>query len=241
VDPGALAGGIIGAFLGGIILALMAAFLFNRRRNKNSNRRDPGQRSIESAHRTPKKPSRERHEISSAWERLIPQPVDDETMGTATKSLLDQVALHVDNFYVRKTLQIPLSKLESFAKMDTGLLSGPIEELMMDADTQLPVIKHCISFLLTAKMMPGVDASDKLLPTHLALLPLKLAPDSSDEKEMLGKIHQSSYSPNNDADVGGRRTASIFSLEIFDILSVAGTCERFARCESPTASHQINC
>jgi hypothetical protein len=166
----------------------MAAFLFNRRRIKGSNRRDLGHKSIESAHRTPKRHSRERHEMSPAWERLIPQPVDDETMGNATKSLLDQVALHVDNFYARKTLQISPSKLEPFAKMDTGLLTGPIAELMMDADMQLPVIKHCIAFILTAKMMPGVDASDKLLPLHLALVPHKLAPDSSDEKEVLGKI-----------------------------------------------------
>lgn len=165
----------------------MAAFLFNRRRNQNSKRFGFGQNSLESPRHTSNRLSHEPRETFAAWQRLIPQAIDDEAMSNVTKSLLDQVSLHVDNFYARKTVQIPDSKLEHFAKIDTNLLPGPLAELMTDLDMQLPAIEHCVAFILTTKLMPGSDASESLLPPHLAILPRQLAPNSSDEKEVLGE------------------------------------------------------
>ena len=187
--PGALAGGIVGAFLGGVILALMAAYFFNRRR-KSSPYNNRSSKGVESAHGTSTRKSLRSPTVTNAWERLIPQPVDDETMGSLVKSLLDRVVLHVDNFYTRTAVQISTSDLELFAKVDTKLLPGPIAEVMTDSTMQMLAIKHCIAFALTDSITPGDDPSNKILPIYLAVLPRKLAPNAGSDNDMKGKPHK---------------------------------------------------
>ena len=190
--PGALAGGIVGAFLGGVILALMAAYFINRRR-KSSPYNNRSSKGVESAHGTSTRKSLRSPTVTNAWERLIPQPVDDETMGSLVKSLLDRVVLHVDNFYTRTAVQISTSDLELFAKVDTKLLPSPIAEVMMDSTMQMLAIKHCIAFALTDSITPGDDPSNKIIPVYLAVLPRKLAPNASSDSDMKGKPHKPAH------------------------------------------------
>jgi hypothetical protein len=186
-----LAGGIVGAFFGGAILALMAAYIFSQRR-KSFPYRTRSSKAVESVHGTSTRKSLRIPTVTNAWERLIPQPVDDETMGSLVKSLLDRVALHVDNFYARKSLPLSTSDLESLAKVDTKLLPVSLSEIMMDPTMQMLAIKHCIAFTLTDSITPGDDPGNKLLPIYLATLPRKLAPDAGGESDMKGKHYQNS-------------------------------------------------
>jgi len=174
----------VGAFFGGAILALMAAYFLNRRR-KSPPYQDRSSKAIESAHgASTKKSLRPPPTVTNAWERLVPQPVDDETMGSLVKSLLDRVALHVDNFYARKAVQLSTSDLEFFAKVDTKLLPSPLSEMMMDPAMQTLAIKHCIAFAMTDSITPADDPSNKLLPIYLAALPRKLASDPKNEVDL---------------------------------------------------------
>ena len=165
----------------------MAAYFFNRRR-KSSPYNNRSSKGVESAHGTSTRKSLRSPTVTNAWERLIPQPVDDETMGSLVKSLLDRVVLHVDNFYTRTAVQISTSDLELFAKVDTKLLPSPIAEVMMDSTMQMLAIKHCIAFALTDSITPGDDPSNKILPVYLAVLPRKLAPNAVSKTAICGTV-----------------------------------------------------
>lgn len=182
INAGALAGGIVGAFFGGVMLALIAAYAFNHRR-KRSPYKTRRSKVVESIHSVPTRKSPGPATNAPAWERLVPQPVDDETMSSLVKSLLDRVALHVDNFYSRKSVQISTMDLEITTKVDSNLLPYPLQEVMMDPNMQMIAIKHCIAFALTNSIMPDNSPSNKILPIYLAALPLKLASSSDNEKD----------------------------------------------------------
>jgi hypothetical protein len=189
-NAGALAGGIVGAFFGGAMLALVAAYFFNRRR-KSLAYKGRGNKAVESVHGASNKRHLRPATIVNAWERLIPQPIDDEKMGSLVKSLLDRVVLHVDNFYARKPLQISTADVEAFAKVDTRLLPCPLSEMMLDLNMQMLAIKHCIAFALTDSIMPGDDdLSNKILPIYLAALPRKLVPEPESENDLRGEPHK---------------------------------------------------
>ena len=171
------------------MLALVAAYFFNRRR-KSLAYKGRGSKAVDSVHGASTKRHLRPATTVNAWERLIPQPIDDETMGSLVKSLLDRVVLHVDNFYARKPLQISTADVELFAKVDTKLLPSPLSEMMLDPNMQMLAIKHCIAFALTDSITPGDDPSNKLLPIHLAALPRKLAPEPESENDLKGEPHK---------------------------------------------------
>lgn len=137
--------------------------------------------------------------MTNAWETLIPQPIDDETMRSIVKSLLDRVTLHVDNFYARKS-QIAPTDLENLAKVDSKLLPNPLPDLMVDSNMQLLAIKHCITFTLTNSIVPGNDPSDKILPIYLAALPRGFVRDLDSETDTRGNHHKIIDRPKAKAD-----------------------------------------
>lgn len=214
-NAGALAGGIIGAFFGGAILALMAAYVFDQRR-KRSYYRSGRSKSVEPFHAVSTRRSLGPAITMTAWERLIPQSVDDETMTSTVKSLLDRVALHVDNFYARKSLTTAFD-LKNLAKVDSKLLPYPLQDLIMDPNMQSPTIKHCIAFALTSSIVAGNGASNKILPIYLAVLPHKLASNSDSDKDTNGKYYEIFYRGIARADAPTSSSSSICRLEDFDI------------------------
>lgn len=184
---GALAGGIVGAFLAGLIIALFAAYMFGVRRKKHSSKRRSQHSSFPADYAEHKKAS-DILPAPAAWERYLPQPVDDKAMRAAVSSVLDQVALHVTNVYSKKTILLSNSLQDSMAKIDSGLLPDPLSKLMMDPDLQAAAIKHCIAHILTTKMMPSDDADDTLLPPHLAAVPRGPVAGSAEGKEIQGLL-----------------------------------------------------
>lgn len=187
---GALAGGIVGAFFAGLIIALLAAYMFGKHRKKHSSKRK-NQRGSPSADYAEYNKTSVISATPAAWERYLPQPVDDKAMRTAVSSILDQVALHVTNVYSKKS--IPVSELmhNAMTRIDTGVLPEPPSKLMIDLDLQAITIKHCITHMLTAKMMPGDNADDLLLPAHLAVVPTDPTSGISKDRETQGALNQS--------------------------------------------------
>lgn len=187
---GALAGGIVGAFFAGLIIALLAAYMFGKHRKKHSSKR-------KNQHRSPSADYAEYNKTSAvssapaAWERYLPQPVDDKAMRTAVSSVIDHIALHVTNVYSKKS--IPLSGLmqDAMARIDSGMLPEPPSKLMLDPDLQAITIKHCIAHILTTKMMPGDDADNVLLPAHLAVVPTDPTSGIAKGRETQGALNHS--------------------------------------------------
>lgn len=187
---GALAGGIVGAFFAGLIIALLAAYMFGKHRRKHSSKR-------KNQHGSPSVDYAEYNKTSAisavpaAWERYLPQPVDDKAMRTAVSSVLDQVALHVTNVYSKKSIHVSELMQDAMTRIDTGLLPEPPSKLMMDLDLQAITIKHCIAYILTAKMMPGDDADNLLLPAHLAVVPTDPTSGTAEGRELQGALNHS--------------------------------------------------
>jgi len=187
---GALAGGIVGAFFAGLIIALLAAYMFGKHRKKHSSKRK-NQRGSPSAYYAEYNKTSAISAAPAAWERYLPQPVDDKAMRTAVSSVLDQVALHVTNVYSKKS--IPLSEIshDAMTRIDSGMLPEPPSKLMMELDLQAITIKHCIAHILTEKMMPNDDADNLLLPAHLAAIPTDPTSGIAKGRETQGALNQS--------------------------------------------------
>lgn len=187
INPGTLAGAVVGAFFAGAILVLMAAYIFSRRHKTTFTGR--GSMSESPSSTRDRRSGRTSHPaiVHAAWERFLQQPVDDDAMALAVKSIKDQVAMHVANVYVKKNCPISNSMLNAMAVLDTKLLPGALPELMMDSNMQLITIKRCIAYILTKKMMPGDSASDVLLPLHLATLPRTIDSGTAKDKETIGE------------------------------------------------------
>ncbi|TKA59261.1 hypothetical protein B0A55_11141, partial [Friedmanniomyces simplex] len=105
---GVLAGGIVGAFLAAAI-----TFLCMRR---SGSKREPepvmdrrARRHSRSAGVNNGHARDEKLPILvdiHAWERYLPQGLDDRTVQTAVKTLFDQIQLHVENFYTTADVEI---------------------------------------------------------------------------------------------------------------------------------------
>ena len=222
------------------MLALIAAYAFNHRR-KRSPYKTRRSKVVESIHSVPTRRSPGPATNAPAWERLVPQPVDDETMSSLVKSLLDRVALHVDNFYSRKSVQISAMDLEITTKVDSNLLPYPLREVMMDPNMQMIAIKHCIAFALTNSIMPGNSPINKILPIYLAALPLKLASSSDNEKDTKSEFDKIADRRRTRADLSSSHSSSICSLENIDILSAPEASRRAHIGRIPTPSHPKSC
>ncbi|KAJ5510949.1 hypothetical protein N7453_003052 [Penicillium expansum] len=129
---GTLAGAIVGAFAGGCILALLAAFLFFYFRKKSLQPREKGPDSSFVGENTGKasgqtittfagssttKSETPLPPVATAFEsqyldlsRYIPQPADDNLVCMRIQSLFDQAGLHVENYYSRTTSNLALTQ-----------------------------------------------------------------------------------------------------------------------------------
>ncbi|TKA82166.1 hypothetical protein B0A55_02028 [Friedmanniomyces simplex] len=97
-----------------------------------------------------------------AWERYLPQGLDDRTVPTAVKTLFDQKQLHVENIYTTADVEITGGLAAALWAVSTQNLPGPITSVMASSRSHLPVMKHCLAYMVTQSMTGDGDPS--LLP-----------------------------------------------------------------------------
>lgn len=107
-----------------------------------------------------------------AWERHLPQSADDATIQHKVLTLFEFIEHHVDAYYCdtrTKISQLPvqLAKLQS-CYLPHGI---PIEDLLVQAQYQGPVIKHCLINLVVSGMTADESPLFSLLPEEFTTLP----------------------------------------------------------------------
>ena len=107
-----------------------------------------------------------------AWERHLPQSADDATIQLKVLTLFEFIEHHVDGYYRdthTKILPLPvqLAKLQS-CYLPSGI---PLEDLLVQARYQGPVIKHCLINLVVSGMAADEAPLFSLLPEEFTAIP----------------------------------------------------------------------
>ncbi|KAK4902201.1 hypothetical protein LTR27_001104 [Elasticomyces elasticus] len=166
ITAGDLAGGIIGAALGAALLAAGATYYFIMR--KSSNGKVAGRARRRRTHRYSTRTNGDGHEKAvaivdtHAWEQHLPQGEDDRTIQTTVKALFDQVQLHIENFYRTADVHIDSDLAAALSALSTPHLAGQITTIMASSRSHLPIMKHCLAYLVAESMSGSRELS--LLP-----------------------------------------------------------------------------
>lgn len=100
----------------------------------------------------------------------LPQPADDKTVQTKTKTFFDQVELFVENFCQVKPssgAKVATAELTAF---NSPHLSKPLAFSLPRAKDVPSLIKHSLARYTTSRISPAAATEDTLLPADLALL-----------------------------------------------------------------------
>jgi hypothetical protein len=208
-SSGTLAGSIVGAFAGGYILALLAAFLFFRFRKKSRKPRekDRGSGYIESSEKVlgqtvttfagvskPKNSDIPLPQVASAFESqhldlstYIPQPADDHSVCMRIQSLFDQAGLHVENYYSRTASNPPLTRdlLARLSRYDSTSLPVSLNIILSNPRSQRAVLTHVLIESLLHAIQPG-ETENSLLPADFAASPQQGGSEVADAGEDFG-------------------------------------------------------
>jgi hypothetical protein len=176
---GVVAGAAVGSAVGAAILAAFLTYLLMRRRSTKGHGTENTLCSPVDTSRYPLEKGRfSEHttELGSEfgdWTKHLPQPTDDVSIGMAIKSVLQQVELHVDNFYsnTESTWEsIPEGALTELVKMDTGLIRPSLSALMMGNRPKTTLLKHLLAHLILSNITIEGSTPGSFLPRDICAL-----------------------------------------------------------------------
>lgn len=104
-------------------------------------------------------------------ESYLPQSADDKAVTVKVAILLEQVQLHVENFYYNATASIPEAVAVELIKFDSPDLPNPLTVSMQRSGYQILLITHCLTRSIISSIMPDTDIERSLLPLDFVALP----------------------------------------------------------------------
>lgn len=106
-----------------------------------------------------------------AWERDLPQSEADSTLRSIASCTLDQIEMHVENFYTNvngRSLDVETqSELEG---LESSHVSGSISSLLSQSTKSTTLIKHYIANLIVARITLDVSTGASFLPQDYTAL-----------------------------------------------------------------------
>ncbi|KAJ5930552.1 hypothetical protein N7466_006045 [Penicillium verhagenii] len=204
ISTGALAGGIVGAFAGGCILAFILAFLLLRKRKPSqyppAKNEDAGVISSVTPKGATQRVSHVRDASFAASQAgnpsylkpfaagagtfdlapFIAEAADDSTVSTRVQTLFDQVSLHVDNYYSTSGQQRRLTP-EAVAQInqyDSGVFDTSLATVLSNSRPQRPILTHTLLYAVMRAIQPQAQGS--LLPACYRLGPQANGRDTLD-------------------------------------------------------------
>ena len=132
--------------------------------------------------------SRSEEEINPhAWERHLPQSVDDATIQREVLTLFEFIEHHVDDYYGDTRGRISQSMVKQLTKIPLSCLPDgtSLEELLERVRYKAPVIKHCLISLVVSGMSFQELAQFPLLPDEFTVLPRAIRNETVDTREKL--------------------------------------------------------
>lgn len=159
---GHLVGTAVGCLIGGALLATVALFLFMRRRWRNGNDLS--------------EPVREKSALnghggavyvagSRAWECHLPQSESDGTIRAMAERTLDQIEMHVENFYKdAANVHLGPEVQSKITELDSRHLPSPVLSLLPQSNRPTVLIKHCIGNLVISRIAAAEATAHSFLP-----------------------------------------------------------------------------
>lgn len=102
---------------------------------------------------------------SKAWEGHLPQSESDGTIRAMAERTLDQIEMHVENFYKdAANVHLGPDVQSKITELDSRHLSGPILSLLPQSKRPTVLIKHCIGNLVISKIAAAEATTHSFLP-----------------------------------------------------------------------------
>ena len=171
LSNGTVAGIVVGAAIGIALLTFLATFAIMRRQRQSKNKR----RLRFSEDRRGVALGRPQHQgstgVSRTRDSYLPQSADDRTIQQKVRSTLDQIELHVENFYRNSSSSALRPDNKELAVFDSPHLSASLASLLPHSRNKLSIIKHALVQSVTSSISPTADSARSLIPTEYTLLP----------------------------------------------------------------------
>lgn len=199
LSNGAVAGIVIGAALGLAILTFLATFVIMRRqqrskgKRRNQSSKDSGGLELNTPQQQQPTPASktpfvtETSGASGTYENYLPQSADDKTIQQKAKSTLDQIELHVENFYRNSSSSAPRPDNAELAVFDSPYLPAPLTSLLPRSKNKVNIMKHALAQSVTSSISPSASPARSLLPTEYVLLPNTITSARSSVPAKAGK------------------------------------------------------
>lgn len=177
----AAAGGIIaGAVIASVLGTFLLTFLWMRsRRGKPGNYRSTPDPHVERDVKTSEPKN---------VDNYLPQSADDKTVSNKVSTLLDQIQLHVENFYRSSVSVSQETENELLVKFDSTCLPDSLISLLGRSRTALPLITHCLTNSIISSIVPDSNPERSFLPLEFVLLPHNLEATKSEKAVNPGKL-----------------------------------------------------
>lgn len=174
---GTVAGIVVGAALGLALLTFLATFLIMRRQKHSKGKqrygssKERGGLELE-AKPLPKKPLvTETSDATGTYENYLPQSADDKSIQQKAKATLDQIELHVENFYRNSSSSALRPDNAELVVFDSPYLPTSLASLLPRSKNKVNIMKHALAQYVTSSISPSANPPRSLLPPEFGLLP----------------------------------------------------------------------
>ena len=112
---------------------------------------------------------------TSEYERHLPPSADDKAIEQRTRNTLDQIELHVENYYqnVSNTSTRPESR--ELASLNSPYLPKSLASMLSHSRDGIALIKHVLAYLVISSISPSAKPGSSLLPAEFVGLPTSAA------------------------------------------------------------------
>ncbi|KAK4936319.1 hypothetical protein LTR66_015355 [Elasticomyces elasticus] len=99
---------------------------------------------------------------------FLPQQADDHEVSQKLSTVLDQIGLHVENFYADAPVPLNAALESELSRFETSQLPQPLAACFERAQHPTVLIKHCLAFhIVNLTLAPGKDVNP-ILPPELS-------------------------------------------------------------------------
>ena len=188
LSNGTVAGIVVGAALGLALITFLATFAIMRRQRQSKSKKRS--RYSGDGRRVGLPPQHQGSTgVSRTHDNHLPQSADDRTIQQKVRSTLDQMELHVENFYRNPSSSTLRPSNGELAVFDSPYLSAPLASLLPHSKNKLNIIKHALVQSVTSALSPTADPTRSLIPTEYTLLPSTITATKSNVTLKPGKYH----------------------------------------------------
>lgn len=193
VADGAVAGAVVGVAIGVALITFLVTFFIMRRKRNATGRghsvvgsasEGPGYQADEKPKRAPVTRS---NRDASEYEKYLPPSADDKAIEQRTKNTLDQIELHVENYYHNTSNTSTRPNDRELAPFNSPYLPKSLASMLSHSRDGTPLIKHVLAYLVISSISPSAKPGSSLLPAEFVGLSSSAA--STEFSPKPGKTH----------------------------------------------------